>query len=574
MGRATKEEPYGYAFRVYSRPINMDHDYMTADDEPVNTPYVEGDTVGYVAPYGFQGKAPKSLTLGEDVVREKAVGKPKHDFLYGRQVTDTIKPQLSESSIAESGYNNMLQHSVELPHKGVSLIGLSDPAYSLYRFDESNPADGSYIGNAFLQIRMLPRQLFENIKKDKRYAVRRADISEFSDDERNNSVSDVDNMVYSAYARRNGLPADEVVPAYVMDLDMLSAMPKAYFNSKYMPFYNTILDTGDVEASPAMVMEALARGDVEHIRRMLASGKYGEDVASSNMYKRAKNDAPHITPERYGDPIGDVLRTMIFANALGEPIDRFKSLAGMGIDLVDDNMDYTRDETGSEYGVPGNRPYVKSLLERDRFRRIGHTGGPALNRMHTMTHMPERHKDFAYYDLLSLLRHTLENASDGYSMLGVPMLVKVPLSSVYTRDDVERGDLRAQRDALTEIVAEQFTPLHEIPAEEINNLMLSYDNDLFSFAFFNAPIKYTPEWYDKLRKLDAKYGNKLLKIAGIKKGKKGKPIISDEEKKFILDDMRSELNKPQYADLKEYCTTSKLNNNVCQALTTGGNQWR
>lgn len=577
MGKAIDEEPYGYAFRVYSRPVDMERDYVALDGSPTNQPHVEGDTVGYKAPYGFGKTTP--ITLGEDVVRERAVSEPKYDLLYGRQVTDAIKPQLDEFSIAESGYNNMLQNSVALPHKGVSLIGLSDPAYSLYRFDEINPTDDLYKDNQFLQIRMLPRQLFENIKNDKRFAVRRADISELSDDERNDYVSNKDDMHYSTYALKKGLSTtDEVVPTYVMDLDKLSAMPKAYFNSKYMPFYNTILDTGDAEATPAMVIDALARGDIEYVRRMLASGSYGEDIANSNMYKRAKATRAHLTPEMYGDTIGDTLRTMLYTNVLGTPADRFKSLAGIGIDLTNDNADYIRDETGSEYGVPGNRPYVKSLLERDGFRRAG---GPALNEMHTMTHRPERHKDFEYYDLLSLLHHTLSNASswapgDDYAKarIGVPMLVKVPLSSIYTRDDVERGDLRAQRDALTEIVAEQFTPLHEIPAEEIYKMWRHYNNDLYSFELFNAPIKYTPEWYAKLRKLDTKYGNKLLKIAGIKKGKKGRPIISDEEKKFILDDMRSELNKPQYADLKEYCTTSRLNDNVCQALTTGGMQWR
>ena len=228
MGKVIDEEPYGYAFRVYSRPFDMERDYTAVDGTPVNQPHVEGDTVEYRAPYGFRETMP--ITLGEDVVREHAVSDPKRDFLYGRQVTDVLKPQLDESSIAESGYNNMLQHSVALPHKGVSLIGLSDPAYSLYRFDEINPTDDLYTDNQFLQIRMLPRQLFENIKNDKRYAVRRADISWLSDDERNNYVSDKDNMHYSAYARKKGLSTtDEVVPTYVMDLDKLSAMPKAYF---------------------------------------------------------------------------------------------------------------------------------------------------------------------------------------------------------------------------------------------------------------------------------------------------------------------------------------------------------
>lgn len=581
MGKAIDEEPYGYAFRVYSRPVDMERDYVAVDGTPVNQPHVEGDTVGYKAPYGFQGRKLKPLTLGEDVVRENEASTPKYDHLYGRRVTDAIKPQLDEFSIAESGYNNMLQSNIELPHKGVSLIGLSDPVYSLYTFGDRSPIADPYIDDAFLQLRMMPRQLFENIKKDKRYAVRRAGISDLDDDDQKRYASDSDIMAYNAYARnkrQRQLQADDIVPAYVMDLDRLSAMPKAYFNSKYIPFYNTILDTGDLEADASSIMAALARGDIEHVRRMLASGSYGEDIANSNMYKRAKATRAHLTPEMYGDPIDNSLRTMLNANVLGTPTARFKAMTNIGIDVTDDIADFTRSETGSEYGVPGDRPDVTALLERDGLRR---TGGPALNGMHTMSHMPEQHKDLEYYNLLALLNHTLMAASNwkpgveyDKAMMGVPMLVKVPLSGVYTRDDVERGDLRAQRDSLTEIVAEQFTPLREIPAEDIYKMMRRYNADLYNFEVFNAPIKYTPEWYDKLRRLDTRYGNRLLKIAGIKKGKKGRPIISDEEKKFILDDMRSELNKPQYADLKEYCTTSRLNDNVCQALTTGGRQWR
>lgn len=582
MAKVIDEEPYGYAFRVYSRPVNMERDYVALDGSPTNQPHVEGDTVEYSTPYGFKGATP--ITLGEDVVRENARGKIRNDFLYGRPLTNDLKRNIEDVAVRRAGYNGMLQDTISLPHKGVSLIGLSDPAYSLYsftRFDTASPIDDTSHSNKFLQLRQMPRQLFENMKKDKRYAVRLADMDDFDDDDLNKYRSDRDAAIANINEFRKHkrfLTEDDMVTAYVMDLDRLSAMPKAYFNSKYMPFYNTVLDTGDVESDASNIMAALARGDIEHVRRMLASGSYGEDIANSNMYKRAKATREWLTPNMYGDPVGDSLRQMLLANVLGHPAERAISMSGIGSDIANDTVAFISEDTGHKYGVPGNRPWRTPLLEENA---LPHIGAPALNAMHTMSHMPEQHKDLEYYYLLKLLHNTLKNASSwepgmeyNEAILGAPILVKVPLSSIYTRDDVERGDMRAQRDSRAEIVAKQFTPLREIPAEDIYNMMRHYEADLYNFERFNAPIKYTPEWYAKLRKLDTKYGNKLLKIAGIKKGKKDRPIISDEEKKFILDDMRSELNKPQYADLKEHCTTSRLNNNVCQALTSGGTQWR
>ncbi len=211
MSEIIDEEPYGYAFRVYSRPVNIERDYVMPDGTPVNQPHIEGDTVEYSTPYGFKGATP--ITLGEDVVRENERGKVRPDFLYGRPLTNTLKRKVKDTAISRAGYNGMLQDTIALPHKGVSLIGLPDPAYSLYGFynyANESPIDDPKDVNEFLQLRKMPRQLFENMKKDKRYAVRLADLADFDNDELDERMSTNDAARYSIneFIKHKRLPYD------------------------------------------------------------------------------------------------------------------------------------------------------------------------------------------------------------------------------------------------------------------------------------------------------------------------------------------------------------------------------
>ena len=138
-----------------------------------------------------------------------------------------------------------------------------------------------------------------------------------------------------------------------------------------------------------------------------------------------------------------------------------------------------------------------------------------------------------------------------------------------------KGVLRALRDFPEEIVARSMRPVRELDIGKLRELYDSATSRLrdLGLSDLKRPRDGTSDsTWAAYKQIDDEVASKLRAIAGISDD--GPPIISDEEQKYILDDMRREFNKPEFSGLRKLFTERKLNSNIVDALTSGGSVWR
>lgn len=508
----TSQEPYGYAFRVYSRvPDETEFGFLK--------PKVEGDTVEYFNPYADRGTG-NSIKLGETVVRE---GQPvmKPDDWFGRRPEEVHGLSNEERATMSHG---VVPYKAMMPHRGISMIGLTDPMYSLFN-----------VGTAdMLRYGKHTQDEIDNMMRDPNMAVRYA-----------RAPLDVDGL---------DLDGDSSDGQYVykLDLDTLRQMPEAYFDTRNIPYYNTLSEGNELVGG---MLDAMRRRDFNEIRRIFASGDYGRAPEKSNRYKSVGYDDVH-----------EALDLLYNHYMLTGPTRRYENMtdtgSGVATDMIMDDTWFVpkagvmRDMHRENNSLPMYRGH--SDIARDSLPRWEQTLGNYL--------MLQR--------LFTVLSHT-GGVGDGTRLVGAPLLVQVPLSALYSKDDVAKGTLRAQRDFPEELVASSMKPIREIDTGKLKALYARARGTLKALGLdpFHRPRDGASEdTWAKYKEVDDDVARELRSIAGISED--GPPIISDEERKYILDDMRSEFNKPELSSLRKLFTERKLNSNIVDALTNGGNSWR
>lgn len=406
------EEPFGYAFRVYGRQGNPNEIYNPYSNEDVAIPYKLGETV---------------VTEGEPRQRVSEMFRANDDVMR--------------------------------PHKGLSMVGLRDPQFSLFR-----PRD-FHVG-AYSDGVLLP-------------------FYEPGFSTTGNDARTVEALLGDKGIRLNGINGDQ----HLLDTDMLKAFPRWVWDKQYL--------------APSIE----SNDDAMRLLPMLHEGDYDGAI---HMLKRNPRLVDALSSNRWLSPWHG-------------------------------NVAY-RADTGKY--IPRNR----------------YNGSMELN------HLPARSAFMNNMDALTLLSAVVDDAAltHGYA---APMLVEMPLSSVYKTSDRLRTD--GEQDAANEIVTRQFKPVKELDPGEIEDTWLSLNRERVALNRMDNTAPDAAEQYlAQLNDIDKRAGEALNKWSD------GKTILSDEEQKFIIDDMRNTLSDERYKNLRNFCTGRKLNNNVCNALTTGGTQWR
>lgn len=526
----TSVEPYGYAFRVYARkPDATDFDGMTEQERRYFErggiiprrygknislkPKSEGDTVEYFNPYSDSGTG-NTIKLGETVVQE---GEPrmKPDDWFGRRPEEV--PGLSDAERAAMSHG-VVPYKAMMPHRGVSMIGLTDPMYSLFNIGKAN----------MLRYDKHTQDEIDTMMRDPNMAVRYADGSDYDDG------------------------STEGHYVYKLDLDTLRQMPDAYFDTRNIPYYNTLSEGNELVGN---ILDTMRRRDFNEIRRIFASGDYGRAPETSNRYKSVGYD-----------DVREALDLMYDNYMLAGPVSRYENMTDAGAGIATDiafsdswfvpKADVMRDMHRDDNSLPMYKGH--SDIARDSLPKYEQTLGNYL--------MLQR--------LLTVLSHA-GGTNNGQRLIGTPMLVQVPLSALYNKDDIAKGRLRAQRDFPEELVASSMKPIREIDTDKLKAIHARAQAALKALGLdvFQRPRDGTSEdTWAKYKEIDDEVARELRDIAGISTG--SPPIISDEERKHILDDMRSEFNKPELYSLRKLFTERRLNSNVVNALADGGNSWR
>lgn len=508
----TSSEPYGYAFRVYSRRPD-------ADDVGFLKPKKEGDTVEYFNPYAHTDSG-NNIKLGETVVHE-GLSELRPDDWFGRRPNEVSHLPADDKAMMPHG---VVPYKALLPHRGVSMIGLTDPMYSLFNVGRAN----------MLRFGKHSQDEIDTMMRDPNMAVRYASAPVGFD-----TLDDDDDTGDGHYV-------------YKLDLDALRQMPEAYFDTRNIPYYNTLSEGNELVSN---MFDAMRRRDFNEIRRIMASGDHGRAPETSNRYKSAGYD-----DVRYA------LDLMYDNYMLSGPTSRYENAtdAGAGIaeEMEADNMwfvpraDVLRDKNREVNGLPMYKGH--SDIARDSLPKYEQTLGNYL--------MLQR--------LFTVLSHT-GGLDEFQQLVGTPLLVQVPLSALYSNNDVAKGHLRAQRDFPEELVASSMKPIREIDTGKLKALYANARRKLEALGLdvLRRPRDGTSEdTWRKYKEVDDEVARELRAIAGISDD--STPIISDEERKYIIDDMRSEFNKPKFNSLRKLFTECKLNSNIVDALTSGGNAWR
>ena len=532
----TSVEPYGYAFRVYSRkPDATDFGDMTEQEQryfnragviprrygsSVNLkPKSEGDTVEYFNPYADSATG-NSIKLGDTMVRE---GEPamRPDDWFGRRPEDV--PGLSDEDRAAMPHG-VTPYKAMMPHRGISMIGITDPMYSLFNVGRTD----------MLRYGKHTQDEIDAMMRDPNMAIRYAQAP--LDDGGMDFDEDGNDGQY----------------VYKLDLGALRQMPDAYFDTRNIPYYNTLSEGNELVGD---MLDAMRRRDFNEIRRIFASGDYGRAPETSNRYKSVGYD-----------DISEALNLLYDNYMLTGPTSRYENMTDVGAsvasDMAIDNSWFVpraavlRDINREANGLPMYKGH--SDIARDSLTKYEQNLGNYLMLQRIMT----------------VLRHA-GGLKQGTQLSGVPLLVQVPLSELYTKDDVAKGVLRAQRDFPEEIVARSMRPVRELDIGKLRELYDSATSRLrdLGLSDLKRPRDGTSDsTWAAYKQIDDEVASKLRAIAGISDD--GPPIISDEEQKYILDDMRREFNKPEFSGLRKLFTERKLNSNIVDALTSGGSAWR
>lgn len=541
--------PLGYAFRVYARrstPTDVPTDLFSDIEnfpQKISEGKVIGDTHQYDNPYTSR---PQTVTLGKTEVHDPKTyenadsftGPAQQDSLYGRK-----------SKPGDESYNGMPVYKDahgHIYHRGLSTIGLPDNKLSLTSFEDI----GSPVYPAFVTF-----DRFEELANDKNYGIRYAPqlLDEYLPEPWQQGT-DFDETDFRQKIREYA-EANDVVPVYIADFDRARAYPADIFDSSTLPAFES---NTDKDSTAAEFMRLLHKQDYNGIRRMMASGANGFDNNSSNAFKRMSDGLAAQDKHAFKDNLSllnlsHVLHNMYTKNLFNDPALQYMfAEMGNGVNRKDANKMrniFSKGFYGQSPTTHVPLDHIPADIDTHRWRML-------LRLLEgVMEHgtPPAKIEQLPGEDYLEAAIRTYDDLVSKNQLWPVPVLVSTSADDLYKNEDVIRGDLAGQRDGASEVVTKKFTPIREIPIKELRHLF-SDANNSWTVPYLSVPdtqywLPTVPdkEWYAEQKRIDNSLGDRLREIAGIQDGE---IVWSDERLK------------------------TKLNGNVVNALTQGGNTWR